>query len=204
MFRKKKPPPTSDASNQTDSFAAKISLVEPQEEVFVLETEYKSSPVKIVNIEIQDFSTRLDREETRKNGINSPKFTIEGNDLKIKVRPEDWCAGGSGNIAVFLYNESANIIRASCEMKESSGVERSFQKKEIKAGIGVGFPNFMPHPGTRQIKDCSEADADDVFRLEVRVRLHYLEDNSSTSWTHKRLRKTLNSIKYLLICLISK
>ena len=188
MFRKKKLPPTNDASIQTESFAAKISLEEPQEEVFVLETEYKSSHVKTVNIQIEDFSIRLANEETKKNGINSPKFSIDGNDLKIKVRPEDWCAGGSGNIAVFLYNESPNVIRASCKMKESSGVERSFQKKEIKAGIGVGFPNFMPHPRPGLVKDCNEAEAD-VFKLEVTITLHCLDDKSSTGWTHKRFKK---------------
>lgn len=156
--------------------------VEP-DEIFLLETKRTTSEPKFIRVEIHDFAKKMKDEKFKKEAILTPTFDIVGKKLAISVQPEE---KNSEGIAVYLMNQNKEEITASCTI-DGVVTQRSFEKKELSAGSGLGFSCFVTHEDFKKW-----AVRHDDLKLDVRVTLHF-SDNVS-GWTIKGyLRKIIFS-----------
>ena len=155
---------------------AKKRQFNEQEEIFFLNAE-KVEVNKIVHVEIQDFTKRIDDKENKKKKIKSPKFKVGDTSLTVSVYPEDWREDSDEYIAVYLNNEEMEKVSTSATFKHASGREVPW-KGELPVGDGLGLRNFLSH---KAYKEWAK-DHGDVFKVEVEITLH----DEKSQWTSNR------------------
>ena len=101
----------------------------------------------------------------KKLNIISPIFKLAGKEFSIGVHPD---YTDSGYIGVFLHNYSNGDQMTSIAVKETSGVERSWEMSKTTAGKAIGFPMFLSHENYRKLAKVNG----DILRLEVVLTLH--------------------------------
>ena len=132
-----------------------------------------------IRVKIQDFTKKIDDLENKKKPINSPKFTLAGKELYVRIHPEDWRENSGEFIGVYLYNNSKESITATFNFKSSSGGNYSYGNCFIKADYGRGPGKFLSHEDFKKWARENE----DIFSLEVKVTLHV---KGAETWTTER------------------
>ena len=113
--------------------------------------------------------------DNKKKQINSPKFTLAGKELYVRVYPYP-----KGEfIGAFLFNNSKESITATVNFKSSSGGKFFKKKQSVLANGGWGIRKFLSHDVYKKWARENE----DIFSLDVRVTLHV---KSPGTWTTER------------------
>ena len=157
---------------------AKRKLSDEPDMKFVHESDL-SEVTKTICVEIKNFTAKIDDLENKKKSIDSPRFTMDGKELYVRVYPEDDDENAGESICVYLFNNSKESESFTVSFKSSSGGNYTFDKEPLPAGEGRGFMDFLSHSDYKKWARENE----DIFSLEVKVTLHV--KNPST-WTTER------------------
>ena len=157
---------------------AKRKLSDEPNRKFVHKTEW-SEVTETICVEIQNFTEKIDNLDNKKKLINSPKFTLAGNELSVCVYPEDNRENSGEFIGVYLNNDTKESITVTATFESSDGEKFFMKRRLIKAGGGRGRGKFLSH----DVYKKWARDNEDIFSLEVKVTLHV---KSPGTWTTER------------------